>query len=83
MSRIPSYPFRVVVYRELAGGNQQTEQHNHSTLPGAYEKRDVELSKKTTRKVELLFVLDETTPAHRSNKPLTSPIRSFRVDDQS
>jgi hypothetical protein len=81
MSRVPSYPFRCVTTRILANGNQQIEQRNYTTLPGAWAMRDIELNKRSTRKVEIVQVLDESTPSHLNDEPRTSSIRSFRVAD--
>lgn len=67
MSRVPSYPYRVLVTRDLAGGKQQTEQHNYSNLAGAIAYRDIQLGKKSTRKVEVVMVIDESTPSHRGD----------------
>lgn len=81
MSRVPSYPFRCVTTRILANGNQQIEQRNYATLPGAWAMRDIQLAKKTTRKVEIVQVLDESTPTHRNDEPRTVPIRAFRITE--
>lgn len=65
MARIPALPYRVVVTRKPVGANQQQmENHNYPDLPSAMCYRDIALRKHTTRKVEVVMVLDESTPAH-------------------
>ena len=61
MSRIPSYAFRVMVYRRTAG-DPYVEHHNHKELAGAIAGRDIALRKRNTIKVEVMMVIDETTP---------------------
>lgn len=65
MSRIPSFPFRVVVYIR-AGEKQWIETHNYGNLAGAMTFRDIALRKQFTKKVEVTVVVDESTPSHRS-----------------
>jgi hypothetical protein len=66
MARIPSYPYRVVVTKKPVGGQQPAlEQHNYESLPGAWAYRDTALRRPNTRKVEILMVLDESTPDHK------------------
>lgn len=65
MARIPSLPFRVIVYTRAANGQPtRAEQHNYETLPGANAYRDIALRRSNTRKVETCLVIDESTPAH-------------------
>lgn len=69
MARIPKYPFRVLVTM-LAGGRGENgpllrqEWHNYETLPGAYGYREIALRKRATKKVEIVLVIDESTPSH-------------------
>lgn len=67
MSRIPSYPYRCVVHRKpLSPGSYPVpENHNYVNLAGAIAYRDIALRKQSTRKVEILMVMDESTPSHR------------------
>lgn len=65
MARIPTYAYRVVVTRRAAGDTQQIETHNYTSLPGAWAYRDTALRRMGTRKVEVMMVLDESTPTHR------------------
>jgi hypothetical protein len=68
MARVPDLPYRVVVHVEVARGKPwRTENHNYSTLPGAMEFRDMAFRKPLTRKVEVLMVLDVSTPAHQAD----------------
>lgn len=64
MSRIPSIPYRVIV-TVRAGERQWVESHNYTNLAGAIAYRDIALRKQFTRKVEVLCVLDESTPSHK------------------
>lgn len=66
MARVPAYPYRVIVTKRPAGlgGNLQFETHNYASLPGAWAYRDIALRRPNTRKVEVLMVLDESTPDH-------------------
>lgn len=61
MSRIPQYAYRVVTHVELVRGRRTIEQHNYNNLAGAIAYRDIVLRRPTTKKVEVLVVLDETT----------------------
>lgn len=66
MARVPALPYRVIVTRNPVGDRMpQIENHNYPDLPGAMTYRDIALRKMTTRKVEVVMVLDESTPAHR------------------
>jgi hypothetical protein len=63
MSRIPSLPFRTVVTHRPAVGNQQKiEQSNHTNLSEAFSRRDAALKRGTTKKVEVVVVIDESIP---------------------
>lgn len=66
MSRIPSYPFRCVVYRKpiVGGSYPPAENHNYANLAGAIAYREIALRKGTTRKVEIVVIMDESSPAH-------------------
>lgn len=64
MSRIPATAYRVIVYIR-AGERQWMESHNYTNLAGAIAYRNIALSKKFTRKVETLVVLDESSPSHK------------------
>jgi hypothetical protein len=64
MARVPKYAYRVVVSKRL-GQNISRESHNYETLPGAWAYRDIALGQQLTTKVEVLAVLDESTPSHR------------------
>lgn len=65
MSRIPSFPFRCVITRKPVGDNQPAiETHNYSNLAGAIAYRDIALRKQSTKRVEVVAVLDESTPGH-------------------
>jgi hypothetical protein len=76
MARVPSLPFRVVTYRKPVGDNApQIENHNWPDLPGAWAGRDIALRKHTTRRVEVLLVLDESTPDHRDGAVAPTPKR--------
>lgn len=68
MSRIPSFPYRCVVYRKpLAGGSARPvpENHNYTNLAGAIAYREIALRKGSTHKVEIIMVMDESTPSQR------------------
>ena len=41
------------------------EHHNYETLRGAMSYRDVLLTRPRTTRVEVLMVLDESTPTHK------------------
>lgn len=79
MSRVPSCPFRCIVTRQIANGEQKTEQHNHATLVEAWADREVRLQKTSTKKVEVVMVIDESTPAHRGTEPSRSTIKAYRA----
>lgn len=67
MARVPSHPFRVIVHKSNGNGSliPNAEQHNYTSLPGAIAYRDIALCRPNTRKVEVVMVLDESTPTHR------------------
>lgn len=65
MSRIPTYPFRVVVTKVVGANQQLIENHNYTNLAGAIAYRDIALRKRMTKRVEVMMVLDESTPGHR------------------
>lgn len=66
MSRIPSFPFRTVVTNKPVGDRPpQIEQHNYTSLAGAIVYRDIALRRQKTKKVEVVMVIDESTPGHR------------------
>jgi len=64
MARVPKYPYRVLVSKRL-GANLTLESHNYETLPGAWAYRNIALNQQRTSRVEIVAVLDESTPAHR------------------
>lgn len=64
MSRIPpKAAFRVIVYVR-AGERQHLESHNYDNLAGAIAYRNIALTKRWTRKVEVTMVIDESSPSH-------------------
>jgi len=66
MARIPVLAYRVLVHRKRVGGRDlPIEQHSYPDLPGAWAYREIALRRPNTRKVEVVFVLDESTPDHR------------------
>ena len=67
MARIPALPYRVVVHKKpmSSGALPPVEQHNYSSLPGATSYRDTALRRPNTKRVEVILVLDESTPDHR------------------
>jgi hypothetical protein len=78
MARVPAYPYRVVVYRKPIGANPpQIENHNYTDLPGAIAYRSIALGKHTTKRVEVVMVLDESTPDHRDS--VDFPINGHRL----
>lgn len=65
MSRIPNFPFRCIVTKKAVGTAQpQQENHNYTNFAGAVAYREIALRKQNTKKVEIVMVMDETTPAH-------------------
>lgn len=66
MARVPAYPYRTIttVMNGPSGTQQRVEQHNYTNLPGAWAARDIALRKRNTKKVEVVMVLDESTPGH-------------------
>lgn len=80
MSRVPRYPFRVLVTRTPIEGKQQTESHNYTSLAGAIAYRDTALRKPHTKKVDVCMVIDETTPSTCNNIEVEHlNIRSYRA----
>lgn len=63
MSRVPSYPFRVIVAVKL-GESLRTETHNYQNLASALAYRTIALGKRLTKRVEVVMVIDESTPGH-------------------
>jgi hypothetical protein len=61
MALVPKCPFRVNLYSRL-GDHLRIEHHNYETLRGAMSYRDVLLTRPRTTRVEVLMVLDESTP---------------------
>jgi hypothetical protein len=53
-----------VTKRAPPGQQQQVESHNYASLPGAWAYREIALRRSNTKKVEIVFVLDESTPDH-------------------
>jgi hypothetical protein len=81
MARIPSLPFRVVVHKKPVGAAPPVpENHNYPDLPGAWAYRDIALRRPNTRKVEIVMVLDESTPDHHASavQPNTNGGRNGR-----
>jgi hypothetical protein len=68
VARVPALPYRVIVHNKPLAGqvHGQVETHNYANLPGAWAYRDIALRRPRTRKVEVVFVLDEATPSHPS-----------------
>jgi len=64
MALVPKCPFRVNLYSRL-GDHLRMEQHKHETLRGAMSYRDALLTRPRTTRVEVLMVLDESTPTHK------------------
>lgn len=64
MAQVPKYPFRVITTKHL-GDRLTTEQKNYETLPAAMSWRDIVLGKARVKKVEIVMVIDESTPSHR------------------
>ena len=63
MSRLPSYPFRVLVYKN-GTINMEIETHNYQAMAGAIAYREIALRRPNTKLVEIVVVLDETTPTN-------------------
>jgi hypothetical protein len=64
MAMIPKYAYRVIVSKKL-GESLTLESHNYETLPGAWAFREIALGQQRTCKVEVVAVLDVSTPSHR------------------
>lgn len=79
MARVPSHPFRVIVHKSNGNGGMHPtlEQHNYTSLPGAIAYRDIALGRTNTRKVEVVMVLDESTPSQREETP--GKIRTYHA----
>ena len=79
MSRIPNFPFRVLVTRKPMNGSTQLppiEVHNYQAMAGAIAYRDTALRRPNTKLVEIVMMLDETTPSdHRGTHPLAAALR--------
>ena len=71
MARVPKYAYRVIVSKRL-GENLTSESHNYETLPGAFAYREIALGQQRTTRVEVLAVLDESTPTHRNEGVTTA-----------
>lgn len=74
MSQVPKYAFRVQVIRRN-GPDLHAESHNYENLAGALARREIELTRAGTRKVEVMMVLDESVPSAASyrNGDLAKP----------
>ena len=71
MSRIPNFPFRVLVTKKPMAGSTQlppVENHNYGELAGAIAYRDTALRRPNTKMVEVVFVLDQTTPMNHRDR---------------
>lgn len=75
MARIPKYAYRVVVWSRL-GTKLTTESHNYETLPGAWAYREIALAHQRTSRVEVMAVLDESTPNHRNEGVIQRSIQN-------
>ena len=64
MALVPKCPFSVNLYSRL-GDHLRIEHHNYETLRGAMSYRDALLTRPRTTRVEVLMVLDESTPTHK------------------
>ena len=79
MARVPSLPFRVIVSKRTGIGTAaglSFETHDYPDLPGAWSYRDTALRRPNTRKVEIVMVLDESTPDHRDGEAIKHPHQS-------
>jgi hypothetical protein len=66
MSRLPTFPYRCVVFKKPMSGSHQMpppENHNYQNLAGAIAYRAIALRRPSTKRVEIIMVLDESTPA--------------------
>jgi len=70
MAMIPKYAYRVIVSKKL-GESLNLETHNFETLPGAFGYREIALGQQRTCKVEVVAVLDVSTPSHRDEGVVT------------
>lgn len=67
MSRIPNFPFRCIVYKKPMAGSQHVppaENHNYANLAGAIAYRAIALRRPQTKRVEVIMVMDESSPGH-------------------
>jgi hypothetical protein len=79
MARIPRYPYRVVVTVKNGQNGYRPENHNYENLVAAMSYRDIALQKPLTRRVEVMMVLDESTPSHCSGTDTDQVVvRAFR-----
>jgi hypothetical protein len=72
---IPKYAYRVYVLTRN-GGDLHSENHNYETLSAAVDFRDIALRKPRTKKVEIVCVLDESTPYDVPRTPIRSSDRA-------
>jgi hypothetical protein len=63
MSRIGKYPYRVIIFSAL-GNELKMETHNYENFAAACSFREIALRRPRTKKVEVVIVLDESTPSH-------------------
>lgn len=63
MARIPNFPFRVIVTQRLGATQQQTS-YNEENIVGAMARRDMELRRDRTKRVQIVLIIDESTPDH-------------------
>jgi hypothetical protein len=71
MSRIPNFPFRVLVTKRPMAGSTQlppVENHNYENMAGAIAYRDVALRRPNTKLVQIVMVLDETSPSNHFDR---------------
>lgn len=77
MTRIPSYPFRVIVKFKAGENNvpRPDQQKNLSTLGGVEEFKQAALAWRGVQKIETWVCIDETQP----HIPQTEPARVTQV----
>jgi hypothetical protein len=71
MSRVANFPFRVVITRKPMAGSTQLpplETHNYENLAVAIAYRDTALRRSNTRLVQIVCVLDETSPTNHRDE---------------
>jgi hypothetical protein len=82
MSRLPNFPFRVLVTKRPMTGSTNLppiENHNYENMAGAICFRDIALRRPNTKMVAIVVVLDETTPTnHREVEQPSWPINGTR-----